>query len=119
MEPYAEPPRFLQVPNYLKKVSSTWVPSWTKHSHQALCRLLGKVAQGFKANSGINIVAQNCLVGLQISRQETLNAHSTEGEKPPEFFRADDSYPDQRDSVGVFLCPNAVPGTKAVSIFLF
>jgi hypothetical protein len=46
-------------------------------------------------------------------------ARSPEGEKPPGFFRADDSYPEQRDSVGVFLCPNAVSGTKAPSIFIF
>jgi len=45
-------------------------------------------------------------------------AHSPEGEKPPEVLRADDSYPDQCDSVGVFLCPNAVSGLTTAPILL-
>jgi hypothetical protein len=69
-----EPLCFLEMIDHLEKITSLRVAAGTKHAHQALCRPFGPTTQLVEPDCRVDIVAKNRLSGIEIPRQQALDA---------------------------------------------
>src|SRR5580700_3818068 len=69
----------LQVAYDAKQVSCLWIPSWAEHADQALWLRSRRLAEFLKSNRRLDIVAQDRLSGVDITRQQGLDTVAQQG----------------------------------------
>jgi hypothetical protein len=68
----------LQVANDLEEIPRLGVPVGAEHAHKTLCRSLREPTQFLKADGGADVVAQDRLAHVEVSRQETFDVFAQE-----------------------------------------
>ena len=48
-----------------KDIVGLWISLWAKHAHQAFRGIIGRGAKGLKTDSGVNIITQDSLSGVE------------------------------------------------------
>ena len=64
----------LELADHLEQVARLRIPPGAEHPHETLGRPARQAAELLKADRGVDVVAEDCLPGIEIAGKETLHA---------------------------------------------